>query len=108
MTQSAEIIRGDLKTMKIFKKYKVDYCGRMSDFKNAKSAYRAGRRVVLYYRIIGTDTDYAFYVDGKRVNTDYTHKKGFIIKFRMPAHDIRVRCESRNSMCVEELLPDGM
>ncbi len=79
-------------------KYKVDYNGGKSSFENAKDSYKAGEKVTLYYRFIATDTDYFFYVDGERINPDYKESKGYIITFTMPAHDISVRVEMRNSM----------
>ena len=83
------------------KKYKVDYCGSKESFRGAKDSYRAGLEVTLRYPHIATDTDYTFYVDGKRVNPDYSDKDGFTIAFTMPAHDIRVRVEEKNTMLPE-------
>ena len=80
------------------KKYNVDYCGSKSDYENAKDAYRAGEKVKLYYSMIATDTDYSFYLDGEPLNYDYDDKKGFIITFTMPEHDVKLECRSVNSM----------
>ena len=82
-------------------KYKVDYCGSKESFRGAKDAYRVGQEVTLRYEHIATDTDYTFYVDEKRVNPDYSEKNGFTIAFTMPAHDITVRVEARNTMLPE-------
>lgn len=79
------------------KKYRVDYHGRKSAFEGARDAYKAGEQVTLYYGFIATDTDYSFYVDGGRFNAPYTDK-GYEISFVMPAHDVDVRVQSRNSM----------
>ena len=55
-------------------KYKVE-CG--SDiFEGVKKSYKAGDKVkaVFPYHAIGTDTDYSFYLDGKRLNPDYQER----------------------------------
>ena len=88
--------------MSIFaKKYKVDYCGEKCAFKNAKDEYRAGEKVTLYYWMIATDTDYSFSLDGAELSRDYDSKKGFILSFIMPDHDVVLHCFSRNSMLRE-------
>lgn len=79
-------------------RYRVDYGGRKASFDGARDTYRVGAEVTLYYRFIATDTDYSFYVDGERINPDYRADKGYIISFTMPAHDVSVRVEARNSM----------
>lgn len=87
--------------------YRVDYGGDKAMFRGAKDSYRAGRTVTLYYDMIATDTDYAFYLDGERLNTDYTEKNGFRLRFTMPAHDVRLTYTAVNSMTApEETLPD--
>lgn len=86
-----------------FKKYNVDYCGRKDEFKRARDAYRAGRTVVVFYAAIGTDTDYSFYLDKERLNVTYSGNRGYKIKFKMPAHDIKLVCRSTNSMYVGDL-----
>lgn len=80
------------------KKYKVDYNGRKDVFENAKDYYRAGQKVEVWMKFIATDTDYAFYLDGQRLNPDYSERKGYIISFTMPAHDVRLTYSARNSM----------
>ena len=61
-------------------KYKVEY-----DYKgayvNAKDYYRAGSKVVLYYDLIATDTDYSFLLDGEHIPFTYDEKKGYVIEF---------------------------
>ena len=83
-----------------FKKYKVDYCGDHYCYEGAKDSYKAGKKVVLYYKdkFIATDTDYSFYIDGIRIQPLHKEGKGYAIKFVMPAHDISLLCEERNSM----------
>lgn len=79
-------------------KYNVDYCGQKFHYTGAKDSYRAGRKVTLYYSLIATDTDYAFYLDGEPVNPKFDDQKGFIICFIMPEHDVTLECISKNSM----------
>ena len=79
------------------KRYKVEYDFKDS-YKEAKDFYKAGETVTVYYYMIATDTDYSFYLDDERINPDYEEEKGFIISFTMPEHDVKLRCESRNSM----------
>ena len=80
------------------KKYRVDYDGDREYYEGAKDEYEAGEKVVLYYDLIATDTDYAFYLDDERINFGYSDDKGFIIEFTMPERDVKLRCETRNSM----------
>ncbi len=79
-------------------KYKVDYCGAKYCYIGAKDAYRAGKEVVLYFELVATDTDYSFKLDGESLNFTYDPQKGFILRFTMPEHDIKLECISRNSM----------
>lgn len=82
-------------------KYKVDYCGRKNCYTGAKDSYRAGAKVVIYYYMIGTDTDYSFTLDGERLQPLYEEGKGYKISFTMPGHDVTLRCDSHNSMVYE-------
>lgn len=79
-------------------KYQVDYCGGKAAYTNAKDAYRAGAAVKLYYDLIATDTDYRFLLDGESIPFSYDEKKGYVIEFTMPAHDVKLECETVNSM----------
>jgi len=79
-------------------KYNVDYCGQKDLYKRAKSSYRAGQEVTLYYPYIATDTDYCFYLDDERLSVSYEDRKGFAIRFTMPEHDVKLRMSSNNSM----------
>ena len=79
-------------------KYIVDYCGQKDLYKHAKTSYRAGQEVTIYYPHIATDTDYCFYLDEERLNVSYEGKKGFAIRFTMPEHDVKLYMTSRNSM----------
>ena len=82
------------------KKYSVDYGYSRDSFKHAKDAYPAGWpvRLVFMMESIGTDTDYSFFVDDKRVNARYSPRKGYVISFRMPAKNIKVSVRANCSM----------
>jgi len=68
-------------------------------FKNVKSAYRPGERVKIYFPYVATDTDYSFCLDGERINgISYSDRKGFVLTFTMPGHDVELTCNSINSM----------
>ena len=78
--------------------YAVDYRGQKEDYRGARDTYKVGEKVKLTYYLIATDTDYSFYLDGKRINPDYKEGKGFILKFTMPDHDVQLECRAVNSM----------
>ena len=80
------------------KKYQVDYCGSKDLYNNAKNSYRAGTTVTLYFDAIATDTDYSFCLDGEPIRFTYDQKKGFVIRFVMPDHDVKLECNTVNSM----------
>ena len=69
-------------------------------FKCDETEYAEGDKVKVYYDIIATDTDYRFYTDSDDVDltVDYSDKKGYIIKFRMPDHDVELHVDSYNTM----------
>ena len=79
-------------------RYRVDYDGVKDLYEGAKDSYRAGQEVTLYFTMIATDTDYSFCLDGEPIDFDYDDKKGFIIRFTMPNHDVKLECNSENSM----------
>ena len=79
-------------------KYTVDYCGSKGCYSNAKDSYKAGTKVTLYFELIATDTDYSFTLDGEPVDWSYDEKKGFVIEFIMPEHDVKLECHTKNSM----------
>ncbi len=83
-------------------KYRIDYQGQKDSYTNARDSYRAGSKVVLYYDLIATDTDYSFYVDGQKINYTYKEGKGFVISFIMPDHDVVLECKSVNSMTADD------
>jgi len=80
------------------KKYQVDYSGGKALYRHARDSYRAGSTVTLYFDLIATDTDYSFLLDGEYLNFTYDQKKGFIIQFTMPNHDVTLECKTTNSM----------
>ena len=65
-----------------------------------KTAYADGEPVTVYYDMIATDTEYSFYLDEPDVELeqDFDGEHGYVLKFNMPAHDVTVTVESRNSM----------
>lgn len=79
-------------------KYKIDYCGAKYCYSDAKDSYRAGKEVVLCFELVATDTDYSFELDGESLNFTYDDQKGFIIRFTMPEHDVKLECIAKNSM----------
>ncbi len=79
-------------------KHKLDLCGQEFFYEGVKDSYREGEKVEINYKFIATDTDYSFYVDGEDFNPGYDDEKGFIISFVMPDHDVKILCESRNTM----------
>ena len=78
--------------------YPVSYWTDMEYLENAKATYPAGASVVIYYDRIATDTNYAFLLDGEPLNCDFDESKGFVISFFMPAHEVKLECEMKNSM----------
>lgn len=78
--------------------YGVDYHGQKPLFGGARDSYPAGTEVRLVYDLIATDTDYEFYVDGAEGKVSWDERKGYIITFTMPEHDVEVYCKSHNSM----------
>ena len=78
-------------------KYRVEYDSK-GLYSNAKDYYRAGETVKVWFELIATDTDYSFLLDGERIPFSYDEKKGFVIEFVMPEHDVKLECETVNSM----------
>ena len=71
-----------------------------ADFESKRTAYAAGEKVTVYYDLIATDTDYWFYTDSEDVELkrDFDNEHGYVFTFIMPAHDVTLDVESRNSM----------
>ncbi len=87
-------------------KYKVDYGGDRDFYTGAKESYRAGQTVTLYYTLMATDSDCTFYLDGEPIPFTYDADKGFKVRFRMPAHDVELKCVWVNSMVYEPEYPE--
>ena len=83
-------------------KYKVTFENEYVEecFEGLKDSYAEGSKVKIYYgnEYIGTDSDYRFYLDNERLDVDYSEKKGYIITFKMPAHDVLLTVNHTNSM----------
>ena len=80
------------------KKYKLNFDGDDFAYKNVKSGYKEGENVTVYFDMIATDTNYSFFVDDELINPGYETSLGYIISFKMPAHDVKIKCISQNSM----------
>ncbi|HCA04885.1 MAG TPA: hypothetical protein DEO32_03195 [Ruminococcaceae bacterium] len=80
------------------KKYKVNYQDGREFFPGAKDSYRAGETVVFYFTLVATDTNYTFYLNGRRFQPEYCGGKGYKISFVMPEGDVDFRVESKNTM----------
>jgi hypothetical protein len=87
------------------KKYRIDLCGQEICYENVKSSYKEGSEVVLYYGMIADDREYSFYLDGKGLCFGYHPKKGYVLRFVMPAHDAQLCCYSVKTTAFE--LPDN-
>ena len=79
-------------------KYSVDYDGDREYYDGAKSSYRAGEKVTLYYTLMATDSDCDFYLDEEPLNFTYVEGKGFKVQFEMPDHDVKLECVWTNTM----------
>lgn len=79
-----------------FAKYCVDYGDKKDFFKNAKSSYRAGSTVKLFYGESPTDTVFTFYLSGSEISPQYDKKNGFYLQFVMPAHDVELEIGKAN------------
>lgn len=82
-------------------KYTVDYCGMKACYTRARDSYKSGEKVLLFYQYVATDTNYGFYLDGERLSCDYHDKRGFIIRFVMPEHNVKLECIAKNLMADE-------
>lgn len=78
-------------------KYQVDYCGEKSSYQGAKSSYKPGVEVKLYYKDFMPDREYTFYLDGECLPLEFD-TKGAVIRFVMPEHNVKLECRTRDSM----------
>lgn len=68
-------------------------------FKTGRTWYFPGEKVTVYYDIIATDTDYSFSIDEDvELEQDYSERRGYILTFTMPNHDVMLSVESHDSM----------
>ena len=76
-------------------------------FETDEVSYSVGDKVNVYYNIIASDTDYSFYTDSEDVELDVTYdeEKGYVITFKMPAHDVSLYVNTVNSIEYNE--PNG-
>ena len=83
-------------------KYSVNFDNEYTKecFDGLKDSYSEGSKVKLCYgkEYIGTDSDYSFYLDDERLSVDYSEKKGYIITFKMPDHDVTLKVKHSSSM----------
>ena len=79
-------------------KYKLNFGA--YGFKSSQNEYAAGDKVTVYFDMIGTDTDYNFYLDDKsiKLKQDYDDRHGYVFTFTMPDHDVTLNMDSYNSM----------
>ncbi len=79
-------------------KYKLSFDG--YGFESKKTEYYAGETVTVYYDLVATDTDYSFSLDcdDVKLKQEWDNNHGYIFKFTMPAHDVKISVSSRNSM----------
>ncbi len=79
-------------------KYKLHFDG--YGFQSRRSAYAAGETVTVYYGPLATDTDYRFWLDDESVKLTqgYDERHGYVFTFTMPAHELTLHAEHRNSM----------
>ncbi|MBR6664595.1 MAG: hypothetical protein IKL22_02630 [Lachnospiraceae bacterium] len=80
------------------RKYSVDYCGVKECYIRARDSYRPGKKVKIFYKCIASDTQYTFYLDGIKLNCYFHNKKGLIIRFVMPEHNVKLECITKNLM----------
>ena len=87
------------------KTYEVDYCGEKLMYDGAKDSYAPGKTVTLRYTLIASDTNYAFYLDGEKLSVEYDASKGFVIRFTMPEHNVKLECVTENTMSDIAVVP---
>ena len=102
------VLTGCMKATPAAATYKVDYSGEKGLYAGAKDSYKAGDEVELSYGFIATDTDYTFLLDGEPINVGYDEERGFIIRFTMPEHDVKLECRSKNSMVYVPDYPENV
>ena len=97
------LIMGVLLVMGLFgcgeKKYRLSFDDEFG-FRSEKSSYAAGEQVRVVYDLIASDTDYSFRIEPEEVelHREYDGTQGYVFTFTMPAQDVFMSVESRNSM----------
>ena len=98
------ILAGVLCMLAIFgcggQKYKLNFDG--YGFESKKTEYAEGEKVTVRFDLIATDTDYSFFINDD-VDMKQDYDGGYVFTFTMPAHEVTLRVESRNSM---EYIPE--
>lgn len=71
-----------------------------SGLQSEKKKYAEGESVTVTFDMIATDTDYRFTCDSDdvKLETSYDNSRGYVLTFTMPAHDVTLDVQSRNSM----------
>lgn len=69
-------------------------------FESKKSEYAYGDKVTVYFNLIGTDTDYNFYLDDESIELEqsYDDKHGYILTFIMPDKDVTLNMDAHSNM----------
>lgn len=73
------------------KKYKVDYDETF--FSGKKKAYRPGEEAEFVLEVIGSDMTTVIYLDGECIPSEYDENKGYVVRFTMPEHDVKLTVE---------------
>lgn len=73
------------------KKYKVDYDDTF--FSGKKQTYRPGEEAEFVLEIIGSDMNNVIYLDGERLPMQYDEERGYVVRFTMPEHDVKLTVE---------------
>ena len=96
------VITGAVFVMGLFgcvsQKYKVNFDD--GDFELKKKSYPAGETVTAYFPYVATDTDYSFYIkpEDTKLDISFDEQHGYVLSFTMPAHDVSLSYDSRNTM----------
>ena len=66
-------------------------------YQGAKSSYKTGVEVKLYYKNFMPDRECSFYLDDEYIPLEFD-TRGAVIRFVMPEHDVKLECRTRDSM----------
>ncbi len=90
------------------KKYRLSF--ESPGFRTVKTLYAPGEAVEVSYRI-ATDTDYWFHIGDVEFEQDYDPRRGVILRFTMPEHDVTIGVDRKNTMTFDpdaHSQPDGI